>query len=90
MRGNPRRDAFEYGVLLFCATSLTAGVGLMLYMKNTTKGLGEVDLNAPVDLKGAWNELLNMKRTALEKVRVGENSKSKNGGEKPAAGPSGQ
>lgn len=89
MRGSPRRDAFEYGVLLFCATSLTAGIGLMLYMKNTTKGLGEVDLNAPVDLRGAWNELLTLKRNALENIRVGENSKSSKE-PKPNSGPSEQ
>mmetsp|Transcript_7845 Transcript_7845/g.14789 ORF Transcript_7845/g.14789 Transcript_7845/m.14789 type:complete len:90 (-) Transcript_7845:2261-2530(-) len=89
MRGNPRRDAFEYGVLLFYATSLTAGIGLMLYMKNTSKGLGDIDLNAPVDFQGAWNELLHLKRNTLVKDRLGENSKPSDV-KKPETGPSGQ
>lgn len=65
VRGNPRRDALEYGMLMFCATGLTAGLGLMLYMRNTPQGLETIDLNAPFDVRGALQELKQLRDQAI-------------------------
>ena len=75
MRGSPRRDALEYGMLMVCTTGLTAGLGLMLYMRNTPEGLDKVDLNAPFDLKGSFNELTKLR----DRVLGGGNGKSEVG-----------
>lgn len=61
-RGNPRRDAIEYGILLTVATSLSVGFGLLVYMKYNEGGEGDpprqrLNLNTPVDLQQAWKEL---------------------------------
>lgn len=61
-RGNPRRDALEYGILLTVATSLSVGFGLLVYMKYNEGGEGapprqRLNLNEPVDLQRAWQEL---------------------------------
>lgn len=61
-RGNPRRDALEYGVLLTVATSLSVAFGLLVYMKYNEDGENapprqRLNLNAPVDLQQAWREL---------------------------------
>jgi hypothetical protein len=65
VRGNPRRDALEYGMLMVCTTGLTAGLGLMLYMRNSSQGLEKVDLNAPFDMKGAFQELKRLREEAI-------------------------
>lgn len=61
-RGNPRRDALEYGILLAVATSLSVGFGLLVYMKYNEDGVNSpprqrLDMNAPLDLQQAWREL---------------------------------
>lgn len=61
-RGNPRRDALEYGILLTVATSLSVGFGLLIFMKYNEDGENSpprqrLNLNAPVDLQQAWREL---------------------------------
>jgi len=64
-RGSPRRDALEYGMLLFCTTGLSAGLGLMLYMRNSPGGLEKLDLDSTVDFKGAWRELKQLRDRAI-------------------------
>jgi hypothetical protein len=66
-RGNPRRDAIEYGILLTVATSLSVGFGLLVYMKYNEDGENgpprqRLDMNAPLDLQQAWRELQNYGR----------------------------
>jgi len=66
-RGNPRRDALEYGILLTVATSLSVGFGLLIFMKYNEDGENapprqRLNLNAPVDLQQAWRELQNYGR----------------------------
>jgi len=46
-----------------------------VFMKNTPNGLDKVDLNAPFDLKGAWNELLNLRSTLLAEERGQKDSR---------------
>lgn len=60
MRGNPRRDAIEYGVLFTLTSAMVTGLGLMIYVQKT-RGLEKLDLNAPLDFKGAWQELKGMR-----------------------------
>lgn len=83
MRGSPRRDALEYGMLMVCTTGLTAGLGLMLYMRNTPEGLDKVDLNAPFDLKGSLQELTKLR----DRVLGGENGRSEVGSSAGKQGP---
>ena len=85
-RGNPRRDALEYGVLLTVATSLSIGFGLLIYMKyneDGENGRQRLNLNAPVDFQQAWRELQSFGRGG----GAGSNNQSasrggKNGGDK--------
>lgn len=78
MRGSPRRDALEYAMLMFCTTSLTAGMGLMLYLRKN--GMDEkIDLNAPFDMKGALSELSQLR----DKVLSGNVGNPKDGGSSP-------
>jgi hypothetical protein len=74
MRGNPRRDAIEYGVLLTLGGAMVTGLGLMIYVRKTT-GLEKLDLNAPLDFKGAWKELKGMRERIIT-VDKGNNSRS--------------
>ena len=66
-----RREALEYGMLMICTSGLTAGLGLMLYMRNTPEGLEKVDLDAPFDFKGALNELSNLRDRVLGGAQIG-------------------
>ena len=62
-RGNPRRDAIEYGVLLTLTSTMVAGLGLMLYtIKTQPEGLPKLDLDAPVDFKNAFRSLQQLAR----------------------------
>ncbi|KAL3783279.1 hypothetical protein ACHAW5_010271 [Stephanodiscus triporus] len=61
--GNPRRDAFEYGVLIALTSSMAVAYGLLIaYTQQRTpdgqrRRLPRVDLDASVDLGEAWDEL---------------------------------
>lgn len=63
--GNPRRDAFEYGVLIALTSSMAVAYGLLIaYTQQRTpdgqrRKLPRVDLDASVDLGEAWDELRN-------------------------------
>ena len=81
-RGNPRRDALEYGILMFCTTGMTVGLGLMLYGRNTPQGLGKLDLNAPFDLKGALKELSQMRDRAVSGGGSSNGTRGSSGDEK--------
>mmetsp|Transcript_2635 Transcript_2635/g.3947 ORF Transcript_2635/g.3947 Transcript_2635/m.3947 type:complete len:110 (-) Transcript_2635:165-494(-) len=78
MRGSPRRDAVEYGILMFCATSLSAGLGLMLYMRRTD-GLDKLDLTAPVDIQGSLKQLKQLRYRALASGGFGNVNGNDNG-----------
>lgn len=60
---NPRRDAIEYGVLVTLTTMMVGAYGVMIYLGATPdengkpRKLEKVDLNAPVDIRGALREL---------------------------------
>lgn len=57
---NPRRNAFEYGVLVSLAAGMTCAYGVMIYISMTPgpdgkrRDLKKVDLNAPVNLREMW------------------------------------
>ncbi|KAL3817277.1 hypothetical protein ACHAXA_003198 [Cyclostephanos tholiformis] len=61
--GNPRRDAFEYGVLIGLTSSMAVAYGLLIaYTQQRDpdgqrRKLPRVDLDASVDLREAWDEL---------------------------------
>ena len=65
-RGNPRRDAVEYAVLLAVATSITAAFGVLTYIKwyedEATNPRPTLDLNAPVNFQQALRELVQFNR----------------------------
>lgn len=64
---------------MICTSGLTAGLGLMLYMRNTPEGLEKIDLNAPFDLRGAFNELSNLRDRMLGGTQIEETeNKAKN------------
>lgn len=60
---NPRRDAIEYGVLVTLTTMMAGAYGVIIYLGMTPDENGKprkmekVDLNAPVDIRGALREL---------------------------------
>lgn len=78
MRGNPRRDAIEYGVLFTLASAMVTGLGLMIYVRKT-QGLEKLDLNAPLDFNGAWKELKMMRERGIsgDKVNLSRNEAQK-------------
>ncbi len=56
MRGSPRRNAIEYGILVTTASALCATMGIMIMFRKIDR-LGELDLNAPFDAKKGFQEL---------------------------------
>jgi hypothetical protein len=66
-------------MLMICTTGLTAGLGLMLYMRNTPQGLESVDLNAPFDLKGAFQGLKQLRDQAIGGGSIGGGSSNTRG-----------
>mmetsp|Transcript_27368 Transcript_27368/g.33848 ORF Transcript_27368/g.33848 Transcript_27368/m.33848 type:complete len:92 (+) Transcript_27368:170-445(+) len=77
-RGNPRRDAVEYGILMTLTTSMCGAVGLMLYMANAQPGgMSSVDLDAKLDFKTAWREIGQVAKgdfSSLQNMKVNANS----------------
>lgn len=65
-RGNPRRDAVEYAILITVATSITAAFGVLAYIKwfedEMPHPLPKLDLNAPVNFQQALRELEQINR----------------------------
>lgn len=61
--GNPRRDAFEYGVLITLGTSMAAAYAFLLSYSNqrnpdgSRRRLPRVDLDEEVDLGKAWEDM---------------------------------
>lgn len=61
--GNPRRDAFEYGVLVTLGSAMAAAYGFLIAYHATPgpdgarRRLPKVDLDEAVDLGGAWEEM---------------------------------
>jgi len=61
--GNPRRDAFEYGVLITLGTSMAAAYAFLIaYSSQRTsdgqrRKLPRVDLNDEVDIGKAWEDM---------------------------------
>lgn len=59
---NPRREAIEYGILVTLTTAMAGAYGVILYLGMTPdengkpRKLDKVDLTAPLDIKGAWEE----------------------------------
>lgn len=77
-RVNPRRDAIEYGVLMTLTTTMVAGLGMLLYVNRTHPGgLPKLDLDAPVDFKGAFRELQKMAKGDFSLLNNPENVRSK-------------
>ena len=63
MRGNPRRDAFEFAALAGISTTLVISLGTMIYIsRQSPEGLPKLDLDAPVDFKRAFAELQQLSR----------------------------
>lgn len=89
VRGSPRRDALEYGMLMVCTTGLTAGLGLMLYLRNSPQGLGQIDLNAPFDPKAALRELSDFRDQLISGNSISKSGVSVNKGPSKGAGASG-
>lgn len=81
-RGNPRRDAIEYGLLLTLTTTMTAGLGLLLYVAKTLPEEGQqhprLNLDAPMDFKGAFRTLQQFARGDLSALN--ENSRAESVG----------
>lgn len=46
-------------------TAMATGLGVMLYVKKT-QGLEKLDLNAPLNLKGALNELKKIRERVMD------------------------
>mmetsp|Transcript_2576 Transcript_2576/g.3683 ORF Transcript_2576/g.3683 Transcript_2576/m.3683 type:complete len:101 (-) Transcript_2576:407-709(-) len=61
--GNPRRDAFEYGVLITITSSMAAAYAFLLVYSNQTGADGKrqkipkVNLDDSVDLSQAWEDM---------------------------------
>lgn len=61
--GNPRRDAFEYGVLMTIATSMAASYAFLLAYSSQSgpdgkrQKLPKVSLDESVDLFKAWEDM---------------------------------
>ena len=76
--GNPRRDAFEYGVLITLTTSMAAAYALLLAYASSTPSEGQrrkipkVELDEKVDLGKAWEEL----KTNINSMRWGDRQSS--------------
>ncbi|KAL7528854.1 hypothetical protein ACHAXR_004679 [Thalassiosira sp. AJA248-18] len=64
--GNPRRDAFEYGVLVTLGTGMAAAYAFLIAYSNQRTPDGQrrkmpkVDLDEPVDLGKAWEDMKNV------------------------------
>ncbi len=57
-RGNPRREAIEFGVLLGISTTMVVSLGAMIFVsRQSPDGLPKIDLDAPVDFKKAFAEV---------------------------------
>lgn len=63
MMGNPRRDVFEYGVLMTITTSMAAAYAFLLaYSSQSTpdgqrRKLPKVNLDESVDISKAWEDV---------------------------------
>ena len=61
--GNPRRDAFEYGVLITLGTSMAAAYAFLIAYSSQRSPDGQrrklprVDLNEEVDIGKAWEDM---------------------------------
>ena len=81
MRGNPRRDAIEYGILMTLTTTMVAGLGLMIYAsRQSPEGLPKLDLDAPVDFKSAFREVQQIAKGNFSSLSTGKeigNAKAK-------------
>ena len=81
---SPRRDAIEYGVLVTLASGMAAAYGILIAYTSRREPDGErrrlprVDLDEPVDLAAAWEDL---------KAEVGAMLRPARPGPAPPAGP---
>mmetsp|Transcript_8656 Transcript_8656/g.13679 ORF Transcript_8656/g.13679 Transcript_8656/m.13679 type:complete len:104 (-) Transcript_8656:1160-1471(-) len=72
--GHPRRDAFEYGVLITLGTGMAAAYAFLIAYSSkrapdgTRQRLPKVDLDETVDLGKAWEEF----KAGANAVRRGE------------------
>ena len=71
MGGNPRRDAFEYGVFITLTSAMAASYAFLIaYSGQRTpegerRGLPRVDLDAKVDVAEMWDELKSVSRSMI-------------------------
>ncbi len=73
-RGNPRREAMEFGVLLGLSTTMIVGLGVMIYVsKQSPTGVPKLDLDAPVDFRKAFAEVQQIARGDLSPLYPKEN-----------------
>ena len=69
--GNPRRDAFEYGVLITLTSGMAAAYAFLIAYSNlkeadgSRKKLPRVDLDAKVDLAEAWEEMKSVSKDIM-------------------------
>lgn len=71
MGGNPRRNAFEYGVFITLTTTMAASYAFLIaYSGQRTpegqrRGLPRVDLDAKVDVGEMWEEMKSVSKSMI-------------------------
>ena len=74
-RGNPRRDALEYGILISLTTVMVGAMGLMILAEKPKDR--KVDLNKPVNFDQLWKEVQTLQSRSFKGEKGSGNDESK-------------